>query len=164
MTLANYVTFSRIILIPLVVSLLLNGLNGLALIIFLLLSSSDAIDGYLARRFNQVSDLGKFLDPLADKVLVISVLITLVGLGQVSAVPVIIITARELLVQALRIQIASQKQQIIAANFLAKGKTGLQILAIAMLMLSLPLANLALWLAVLLSLISGGNYLWQNKN
>lgn len=158
MTLANQVTLLRIAFIPLIIGLLLLGLNGLAAIFFLLLSFSDALDGYLARRLRQVSDLGKFLDPLADKVLVITVLIALVGLGKAESLPVIIITARELLVQGLRINAAANKQ-IIAATPLAKWKTVIQIIAILMLILNLPYADWALWAAVILSLISATKYM-----
>jgi CDP-diacylglycerol--glycerol-3-phosphate 3-phosphatidyltransferase len=141
---------------------LLFSLNGLAAMFFLLLSFSDAIDGYIARRFHQVSDLGKFLDPLADKVLVITVLIALVGLGKAHSVPVMIIVVRELIVQGIRIDAAKHKK-IIAAAPIAKWKTVIQIVAVAMLILSLPFANWALWLAVVLSLVSGGSYLWQSR-
>ena len=162
MTIANYVTFTRIALVPLLIALLFFGLNGLSLILFLLLSFSDALDGYIARRYNQISELGKFLDPLADKILVISVLIILVGLGKVDAIPVIIIAAREFLVSGLRIN-AAKHNKIIAASPLAKWKTFVQIIATAMLIIGLPFDNLVLWLAVILSLISGGVYLWESK-
>ncbi|MBN2058250.1 MAG: CDP-diacylglycerol--glycerol-3-phosphate 3-phosphatidyltransferase [Candidatus Saganbacteria bacterium] len=162
MTLANYVTLGRIALIPLIVALLYLRLNGLAVVCFLILSFSDAIDGYIARRFNQVSDLGKFLDPLADKVLVITVLIALVSLGKADAIAVMILTARELAVQGLRIN-AARYRNIIAASPIAKWKTAVQIVAIAMLMLRLPYAGLVLWLAVVLSLLSGGAYFWQSR-
>jgi len=162
LTLANGVTLLRIVFIPLVIILLFLGLNGIAVILFLLLSFSDAIDGYIARRFNQVSDLGKFLDPLADKVLVITVLIALVGLGKADAIAVLILTARELLVQGIRIYAAKDKH-IMGASPVAKWKTATAIVAVAMLILNLPYANWVLWLAVVLSLISGGGYLWQSK-
>lgn len=162
MSLANYITCARIALIPLIVSLLLIGLNGLAAIAFLLVAFSDAIDGYVARRFNQITDLGKFLDPLADKILVTSVLITLVGLNKASIIPVLIIVAREFLISGLRTYLA-RKNIIVAASQLGKWKTVSQVVAILMLLISLPYANLALWLAVALALISGGDYLWQSR-
>ena len=162
MTIANWVTLLRIVLIPLIIGLLLYGLNGLAVIAFLILSFSDAIDGYIARRFNQISDLGKFLDPLADKILVISVLIVLVGLGKADSIPVIIIVARELMVQGIRISAAATKG-IMAASPIAKWKTATQIVAVAMLILNLPYDAWVLWLATGLSILSGGAYLWQSK-
>ena len=161
MTLANWVTLSRIFLIPLIIFLLLVRLNGLAAGLFLLLSFSDAIDGYIARKYDQVSDLGKFLDPLADKILVLTVLVCLVGLGKVSSIPVMILLARELAVQGVRIG-AARYRQIIAASPVAKWKTGTQVAAVAMLILGLPFAEPVLWLSVFLALVSGGAYLWQS--
>jgi CDP-diacylglycerol---glycerol-3-phosphate 3-phosphatidyltransferase len=162
LTIANYVTLARIVFIPLIIVLMSLGFNGLAVISFLVLSFSDAIDGYIARRFNQVSDLGKFLDPLADKILVITVLIALVSLAQAPAIAVMIIVARELFVQGIRISEAS-RNVMMAASPIAKWKTFTQIAAIAMLMLNFPHAEIVLWLAVALSLISGGAYLWQSE-
>jgi CDP-diacylglycerol--glycerol-3-phosphate 3-phosphatidyltransferase len=161
LNLANRVTLLRIAFIPLVIALLLFNYNGLALIAFLLLSISDALDGYIARRFNQVSELGKFLDPLADKILVMTVLITLVGQGLADSIPVLILVTRELMVQGIRIHAA--KREIIAAIPAAKLKTVVQIVAVAMLILRLPFADWALWLAVGLALYSGGVYLWQSQ-
>lgn len=162
MTIANYVTLLRIALIPLLIVLLFLGYNGLAVIFFLLLSFSDAVDGYIARRFKQISEIGKFLDPLADKILVMTVLIALVGMGKADSIPVMIIAAREFLVSGIRISAAKSKN-IIAASPMAKIKTIAQLAAVAMLILSLPYADWVLWLAVFLSIISGGAYLWQSR-
>jgi CDP-diacylglycerol--glycerol-3-phosphate 3-phosphatidyltransferase len=162
LTLANYVTLSRIALIPLEILFLLFGLNGLAVILLILLQLSDYVDGYIAHRFKQVSDLGKFLDPLADKVLAITVLIALVGLNKADSIPVMIIVARELLVQGIRISAAKSKI-IMAASQLARWKTLILIIAIIMLILDLHYAGWILWVAVALSLISGGAYLWKSK-
>ncbi|MFH1825788.1 MAG: CDP-diacylglycerol--glycerol-3-phosphate 3-phosphatidyltransferase [bacterium] len=162
MNLANRITLLRIVLIPFVLVLLLLGLNGLAAGFFLLLSLSDALDGYIARKYNQVSELGKFLDPLADKVLVISVLIILVGLGKADSIAVLILVVRELLVQGIRINTA-KSGKIVAAAPLAKWKTVVQITATTMLILSLPFAAWLLWFAIILALISGWGYLWQSK-
>jgi len=162
LTLANKVTIARIIFIPLALIMVLNQVNGLAALIFLVLSFSDAIDGYIARKYNQVSDLGKLLDPLADKILIISLLIALVSLGKASVLAVILLTARELIVSGLRTS-AAKAGVILPAGPLGKWKTILQVIAIFMLILDLPLANLTLWAAVLLGYISGGEYLWQNQ-
>jgi len=162
LTVANYVTLARIAFIPLIVVLLLMRVNGLAVIAFLILAFSDAIDGYIARKFKQVSELGKFLDPLADKILVTTVLIVLVGLGKASSIPVIILVAREFVVQGLRIN-AARMRGIIAASPIAKWKTGTQVVAVPLLILGLPYANWVLWLSVALALISGGAYLWQSR-
>lgn len=157
MTLANKITLGRIALIPLCVIFLLSGLLGLAALLFVLLSLTDLVDGYVARKYNQVSELGKMLDPLADKVLVISVLIGLTAIGRADPVPVIIIAAREFLIASIR------TSKIFAASPLAKWKTAAQTLAVFMLFFALPLADVVLWLAVLLSLVSGWAYLWQSQ-
>jgi CDP-diacylglycerol--glycerol-3-phosphate 3-phosphatidyltransferase len=161
LTIANRITLLRIIFIPLNVWLILLGINGLAALLFLLLSATDAIDGYVARRFGQVSELGKFLDPLADKILVITALIGLVSQGSASPVAVMVLTAREFLVSGIRVS-AAKAGNILPASPLAKWKTIAQIIAVLMLILNLPLANVILWLAVVLALVSGGEYLWQN--
>ncbi len=162
MTLANVITLLRIAFIPLVAALLLSRINGLAAILFLALAFSDALDGYIARKFNQVSDLGKFLDPLADKILVITILLALVAQNKASVVAVMLLVARELIISGLRVNLALAGK-VLEASLLAKSKTVLQILAVFMLILKLPMAALVLWLAVLLGYISGGAYLWQNK-
>ncbi len=162
MTLANVITLLRIAFIPLVAALLLSEINGLAAILFLALSFSDALDGYIARKFNQVSDLGKFLDPLADKLLVITILLALVAQSKASVVAVMLLVARELMVSGLRVNLA-RAGKVLEASLLAKTKTVVQVLAVFMLILKLPTASLVLWLAVLLGYISGGAYLWQNK-
>jgi len=155
LTLANRITLGRIVLIPLCLVFLLAGLYGLAAVAFLLLSFSDAIDGYIARKHKHVSELGKKLDPLADKILVTSMLIGLTSLGKAESIPVIIICARELAVASFR------TNRSFSASALAKWKTASQVVAVVMLMLNLPLAGGVLWLAVLLSLITGGAYLWR---
>ena len=162
MTIANYVTLARILLVPISIVLLLFGINGLAALVFIILSFSDAIDGYIARRYNQISEFGKLIDPLADKILVISLLIALVGLGKASSVPVILLVVRELLVSAIRTSVAKDGG-ILAASQIAKYKTASQMLAVFMLILDIPLAALVLWLSVVIGYISGGAYLWQNQ-
>jgi CDP-diacylglycerol--glycerol-3-phosphate 3-phosphatidyltransferase len=158
LTLANRVTLLRLALVPLCLIFLLLGFYGLSATVFLLLSFSDALDGYLARKYRQVSELGKMLDPLVDKILVMTVLIGLVGLGKANPVAVMLIATREFLVASFR----SKKN--FAASPIAKWKTFVQIVAVVMLMLNLTFAHEVLWLAVILSLISGGAYLWQNPS
>ncbi|MBU0630857.1 MAG: CDP-diacylglycerol--glycerol-3-phosphate 3-phosphatidyltransferase [Candidatus Margulisbacteria bacterium] len=156
-SLANKITLLRLALVPVCVMFLLLSLYGLAAVTFLFLSFSDALDGYIARKYYQVSEIGKLLDPLADKILVISVLIALTGLGKADPVPVILISAREFIIASVR------GRQIFAASPVAKWKTVIQVLAVFMIILNLPLAGLALWIAVALSLVSGGAYLWQSE-
>jgi CDP-diacylglycerol--glycerol-3-phosphate 3-phosphatidyltransferase len=157
LTLANKVTLARIALIPFCLAFLLTGLNGLAAVVFVVLSFSDAIDGYVARKYNQVSQLGQQLDPLADKLLVMNVLVVLAALGKAGALPVMLILTRELIITGLR------AKKVFAASPIAKWKTIASMLAVFMCILSLPLANLALWLAVVLAYVSGGAYLWQSQ-
>jgi len=156
LTLANKITLARLALIPIAALLLLAGFWGLSAAAFLVLSFSDAIDGYVARKYNQVSELGKLLDPLADKILVLTMLVGLTALGKADPIAVMLITAREFIVASVR------SKKVFGASPVAKWKTVLQIAAVFMLILDLPLAWLALWLAVALSLISGGAYLWQS--
>jgi CDP-diacylglycerol--glycerol-3-phosphate 3-phosphatidyltransferase len=157
LTLANRITLLRIALIPLCIIFLLADLLGLAAVIFLFLSLSDLLDGYIARKYHQVSEIGKMLDPLADKILVISVLVGLSSLGKADPLAVILICAREIIVSSLR------SDKIFPASPVAKWKTVAQVAAVLMLMLGLPLANALLWLAVILSLFSGGMYVWQSR-
>ncbi len=157
MTLANKVTLARIALIPFCLIFLLTGFYGLAALVFAVLAFSDAIDGYIARKFNQVSDLGKQLDPLADKILVLTVLVGLTALGKAGPLPVMLIVAREFVIASLR------ARKVFSASPLAKWKTIVQMVAIFLCILSLPLSEPVLWLAVLLSYLSGGAYLWQSQ-
>jgi len=156
--LPNLVTLFRIAAIPLFVFLLLSAQPVLAALVFLLLTLTDAIDGLLARWLNQTSDLGKFLDPIADKILVISALICLIELRLVPALPVIIIIARDFVISAVRLS-AAKEGRIIAASPWGKVKTISQIIAVLMLILNLPYAMAVLWFAVLLTLISGVDYI-----
>jgi CDP-diacylglycerol--glycerol-3-phosphate 3-phosphatidyltransferase len=156
LTLANRITLARIALIPLCQIFLLTGFLGLAAVLFLVLSLSDYIDGYVARKYHQVSEIGKMLDPLADKVLVLTALIGLTAIGRADPAAVMLIAARELIVSSLR------STRTFAASRLAKWKTVAQMAAVIMLLFGLPLAGAVLWLAVILSLVSGWAYVWQS--
>ncbi|MGB0679263.1 MAG: CDP-diacylglycerol--glycerol-3-phosphate 3-phosphatidyltransferase [Polyangiales bacterium] len=137
---ANFVTLVRIALIPFVLWLLDKATARMcffAAMVYILSALTDALDGWLARRQGSVSVLGKFLDPLADKLLVMSTLVWLVGLGRVPAWVVILIVGRELSVTALR-AIASSEGVVIAAGQGGKEKTALQMVAILLLILHYP--------------------------
>ena len=166
MNLPNSVTFLRILFIPPLVYYLLSPQipysNIIAVVIFAAVAASDAVDGYLARRLKQETVIGKFMDPLADKILVISALLCLVEIRWVSAVPVIIIIVRDLAVIGLRLA-ASSSGKIIAADMLGKYKTALLDVAVAMLILNLPYGNLVLWISVILTVVSGVEYFAKNK-
>ena len=167
MTIPNWITFSRLLGLP----FLLYGLHNptelsrwICLTIFIIAASTDWLDGYLARKLNQVTDLGKFLDPLVDKLLVIGPLLALVELRQIPAWGVFLILARELAIAGWRVNQTS----ISGANIWGKLKTVSQIIAISLLIAPLPAAwqitsLIAFWISVALTLISGAIYLWPQN-
>lgn len=184
--LPNKITISRVILIPIFMIFLFVPMNlgdlafggvtiavshFIAAIIFIVASCTDWLDGYYARKLNLVTNFGKFVDPLADKLLVTAALIGLVELGFVPAWMVIVILAREFAVSGLR-QIAAVDGEVIAASRLAKWKTTTQIVAIAALLLhnaffaliGFPFARFCLWLAVIMTIVSGWDYFVKNKH
>ena len=169
MNLPNALTLSRLAAIPVLIVLLLADFPGhdqVAAVVFIIFSLTDTADGQIARRRGLVSDLGKFLDPLADKLYVLSVLIVLVQQGLVAAWVVVVILSRELLVTILR-SIAASQGHVVAAAPLGKTKTVLQMAAVAFLILQrpypflVPVAAVTLAFAVLLTLISGADYFWR---
>ena len=166
MNLPNSVTLLRILFIPLLVYYILSphipNSNVIAVVIFAAVAASDAIDGYLARKFKQETVIGKLMDPLADKILVISALLCLVEIRWVSSIPVMIIIARDFAVTGLRIA-ASSTGKIIAADRLGKYKAALLDVAVAMLILNLPYGNQVLWLGVIISVISGIEYFMKHS-
>lgn len=168
MNLPNSITFSRLLVVPFLLYLLhYPTLTNcwISVIIFAIAASTDWLDGYLARKLNQVTDLGKFLDPLVDKLLVLAPLLALIELGQIPAWGVFLILARELTIAGWRVN----QTQISGANIWGKLKTVVQIFAICFLMAPLPeiweWPTLALfWSSVALTLISGGIYLWPQQS
>ncbi len=168
LNLANKITLLRILMTPLVVLLLyFQGpvLCILAVLAFIFAALTDWMDGYIARRENMVTSMGKFLDPLADKVLICSVLIMFVELNWASAWVVIVIVCRELVVTGLR-AIAIDEGIVLAADRFGKAKTVLQIAAIIPITLHYPIFGFEIWpigevllyAAMLVALISGTNY------
>ncbi|BAZ05235.1 CDP-diacylglycerol--glycerol-3-phosphate 3-phosphatidyltransferase [Calothrix sp. NIES-3974] len=159
MTLPNWITFSRLLGIPFLLYGLQNPtpqLRWICVVVFLACALTDWLDGYLARKLNQISDLGKFLDPLVDKLLVLAPLLSLIQLGQVPAWGVFIILARELAIAGWRVN----QSTISGANIWGKLKTVSQIIAIALLIAPVPSswdlpAIIAFWLSVALTVISG---------
>ena len=171
--LPNLITLARILLIPVFVILFSTptpdrSLN--AAIIFVIAAVSDLLDGYIARRTGQVTTLGKLLDPIADKLLVLSALILLVNVDRVTALVAILVIAREVAVTGIR-AIAAGEGMIIAAETTGKYKMALQVVAITLLILegtslselgNLHLAGMAtLYLSLVLGYVSGGQYVWS---
>jgi CDP-diacylglycerol---glycerol-3-phosphate 3-phosphatidyltransferase len=168
MNLPNWITLSRLLGLPVVVYCLYNSsltVRWIGVGVFLVAALTDWLDGYLARKLNQVTDLGKFLDPLVDKLLILIPLLVLIDLHLVPAVGVCLILTRELTIAGWRVG----KTQISGANIWGKLKTVSQILAIAMIIAPLTLPNwslaglVAFWISVLLTLISGLIYLLPAK-
>ena len=169
MNIPNALTISRLVAIPPLMFLLVADFDHhdqIAAAVFILFSLTDTMDGQIARRQGTVSNLGKFLDPLADKLFVLSVLIVLVQEGLVAAWVVVVIFSRELLITLLRTAAAGQGESIAAAP-LGKTKTVTQVVAVTLLILQRPYpvlgvpATLAVALAVLLTISSGVDYLWR---
>ncbi|NUN65568.1 CDP-diacylglycerol--glycerol-3-phosphate 3-phosphatidyltransferase [Pseudanabaena biceps] len=168
MTLPTWVTLSRLIAVPIIFGLFSwqdSELTRLiALSVFAIAAITDWLDGYLARKLNQITELGKFLDPLVDKVLTIALFLLFIELRQVPAWAVFLIITRELLITAWRgapaapsanDEIDAKASSVVGANIWGKAKTVVQIIAIAALLIKLPYAIFVFWLALLLTLISG---------
>jgi len=134
----------------------------LAVTVFIIAAITDSLDGYIARRFKLVTNLGKFIDSLADKVLVIAALLALVELNRLSSWMVMIIITREIVVTGLRL-VAAAQGVVIAASPGGKMKTFTQIIAIILLILNLPGRMLAMWIAMILTVTSGMQYLMNGK-
>ncbi|MEB3216320.1 MAG: CDP-diacylglycerol--glycerol-3-phosphate 3-phosphatidyltransferase [Nostocales cyanobacterium 94392] len=167
MTLPNWITFSRLLGVPFLLYGLYNptaSAKWVCLTIFLVAALTDWLDGYLARKLNQITDLGKFLDPLVDKFLVLAPLMVLIELGKVPAWGVFLILARELAIAGWRVN----QPKITGANIWGKLKTVSQIVAIALLIAPLSTewqtpSLIAFWISVVLTLISGIIYLLPPK-
>lgn len=165
--LPTQITLSRLFGIPFIFYFLPQSSPSsqwVGLGIFLLVAITDWLDGYLARRLNQVTELGKFLDPLVDKLLIFAPLLVLVERGTVPAWGVFLILGRELAIAGWRVNPNLAGQNVPSANLLGKGKTVLQIIAIATLIAPIHHSNwlifsqILFWLAVFLTLFSGFVY------
>ena len=176
MNLPNKLTISRVIMIPFFVFFLLADLDGLpdgmqkyiAAAIFIIASLTDWFDGYLARKNNLVTNFGKFMDPLADKLLVCSALICLTAKNQLAAWIVIVIISREFIISGFRL-LASDNGVVIAASYWGKFKTAFQMIMIIMLILDFSnkyiqhITAVATYIAVALTFISLIDYLFKNR-
>ncbi len=173
MNLANKLTLFRVILIPFFVAILVTDCFGsvsrpVALTIFVIASLTDLIDGKIARKYNLVTTFGKFADPLADKILVISAMICLVALGDLASWIVIIIVAREFIISGFRI-IAAEKDVVIAASWWGKWKTTFQMAMVIMLLADIDhpawqtASDVVTCIAVVLTVVSLIDYILKNK-
>lgn len=174
MNLPNKLTLFRIFLIPVFIIVMMSNLPSkflIACMLFIIASITDAMDGHIARKHNLVTDFGKFMDPLADKLLVISALTSMIEYNLVAAWMVIIIVARELTVSILR-AIAAADGKVIAASSGGKLKTISQMTSIVILLLGADTGNLVflnigritILIATLLTLYSGWEYVYKNRN
>ena len=168
MNLPNKLTLLRIILIPIFMVVLywgFSGANYVALAIFIIASLTDMLDGKIARKYNLVTDFGKFADPLADKMLVTAAMLWFVEIGQMPAWALLIVIIREFAVSGLRM-IASDKGRVIAAGWSGKVKTASTMVCIVVMFLPIPpLVNtLCVWVIALTTLYSGVEYFAKNKD
>ena len=170
MNIANKLTLLRIVMIPLFVFLLLDGYSIWALIVFSAAAFTDYLDGYLARKYKLITNFGKFMDPLADKLLVTSALVCFVQLGLLNSWVVIIILSREFIVSIFR-AIAAAEGIVIAASIWGKAKTISQMFMVIVLLLGnypfnligFPMDQILIVLATVLTIISGVDYIVKNK-
>lgn len=174
MNLPNKLTIFRVVLIPFFVFFLLYpGFEGygnyIATVIFIGASLTDFADGKIARKYNLVTNFGKFMDPLADKLLVCVAMICLIETGQLASWIVIVIISREFIISGFRL-VASDNGVVIAANYWGKFKTTFQMLMIIVLVLDInhPVFDLLgvvlTYIALLLTIISLVDYVWKNKD
>ena len=167
MNLPNKLTIFRVILVIPFVALMLNGYDLWAVAVFISASLTDLLDGKIARKYNLITDFGKFMDPLADKLLVCAAMICLVEMGRLPAWMVIVIISREFIISGFRL-VASDNGVVIAASYWGKFKTTFQMLMIIVLILNLggvfDMIGLALtWIALILTVVSLIDYLVKNK-
>ena len=166
MNTANKLTLLRVVMIPaflLVLYLHVPGANYWALAIFALASITDTLDGYIARHYNQITDFGKFMDPLADKCLVTAAMLWLVEIGQMPAWALLIVIVREFAVSGLRM-VAADKGRVIAAGWSGKVKTASTMVCIVLMLL--PIAywvnSICVAVIVLTTIYSGVEYFTKN--
>ena len=172
MNLPNKLTVLRVIMVPFFGFFMLTDVGGaankwIALAIFVIASLTDMLDGKIARKYNLVTNFGKFMDPLADKLLVCSAMICLIPSGKLPTAIVIVIIAREFIISGFRL-VASDNGIVIAANYWGKFKTVSQMAMIIVLIADLGgvfdlIGQILIWLALALTIISLIDYVWTNR-
>ena len=142
-------------------------IDYIALAIFIIASLTDLIDGKIARKYNLVTNFGKFMDPLADKLLVCSAMIALIELGRIPAWVVIVIIGREFIISGFRL-IASDNHVVIAASYWGKFKTTFQMVMVCLMIADIPqlqiVTDIVMWVALILTVVSLVDYLIKNKD
>ncbi|GAA0255719.1 CDP-diacylglycerol--glycerol-3-phosphate 3-phosphatidyltransferase [Faecalicatena contorta] len=172
MNLPNKLTILRVIMVPFFVLFMLTDIGGTAnkwisLILFVVASLTDLLDGKIARKYNLVTNFGKFMDPLADKLLVCSAMICLIEMNKLDAWIVIVIISREFIISGFRL-VASDSGVVIAASYWGKFKTVFQMAMIIVLIADLGgffdmLGTILVWVALALTIISLLDYVFKNK-
>ena len=172
MNLPNKLTMARVIMIPFFVIFMLTGWGGeaskwISLAIFIVASLTDLLDGHIARKHNLVTNFGKFMDPLADKLLVCTALICLTSMNRLNVIVVLVIIAREFIISGFRL-VASDNGIVIAASYWGKFKTVSQMALIIVLIMDLGgvwnvVGTVLTWVALLLTVVSLIDYIAKNK-
>ena len=165
-TTASKITMLRVAMIPVFLVLAYTDHRIIATVVFIIASLSDLVDGYVARRYNQVSNFGKFMDPLADKILVLSAMCFLVEKGQMPGWVVAIILFREFAVSGLRL-VAAEKQRVIAAAWSGKVKTTCTMVGLCFMLVftQYPWLNMLVSAVILITTVySGVEYFMKNKD
>ena len=172
MNLPNKLTTLRVIMVPFFVAFLLltpthADFKWIAFVLFVAASLTDLLDGYIARKYHMITNFGKFMDPLADKLLVSAALVCLTALGFIPAWMTVVIISREFIISGFRL-IAAENGIVIAANYWGKFKTVSQMIMIILLIVDLGgafaiLTQIFIWLSVALTVISLLTYIMQNR-
>ena len=174
MNLPNKLTVLRVVMIPFFVAFLLFDITGaadkwIALAIFCAASLTDMLDGKIARKYNLVTNFGKFMDPLADKLLVCTAMICLVSMDKLNVIVVLVIIAREFIISGFRL-IASDNGVVIAASYWGKFKTVSQMIMVIVLILNIPnpvfsvIGTVLIYVSLALTVISLIDYIVKNKD
>ena len=170
MNLPNKLTMLRILLIPVFMVVLywdFPGATWVAVAIFIIASFTDLLDGKIARKYNLVTNFGKFMDPLADKLLVCTALICLTSMNRLNVIVVLVIIAREFIISGFRL-VASDNGIVIAASYWGKFKTTFQMVMIVLMIADIPalslVTSIVMWAALILTVVSLADYLIKNKD
>ncbi len=165
MNTANKLTLLRVIMIPIFLVLLYQNMLYWALLVFVLASLTDFVDGYVARHYNQVTDFGKFMDPLADKLLTTAAMVWFVEVGMMPAWALLLVVTREFAVTGMRL-VAVDQGKVIAAAWSGKVKTAASMVAICLMLLPIPSLwmQICVWVIVLTTLYSGVEYFYVNRD